>query len=234
MKRFSVCLWVVLFQFSPVGKCDSSPNTDGFEPIFDGTLKDWEGDPEYWKAENGTLVGEVRQDNLLKQNSFIIWRGGELADFELKLEYRVSDEGNSGINYRSIEVPGVKWAMQGYQDDIDGKDAWSGQNYEERGRTFLAYRGQSVVLQPGEKPIVAKELGDRAELQKKVLKNDWNQVHIIARGNLLQHFTNDVLMAEVRDEDPEKRKMSGLLGVQVHVGPPMKIEFRNIRVKRLK
>lgn len=206
---------------------------DGFVPIFDGTLKDWDGDPVYWKAENGTLVGEVRPETLLKQNSFIIWRGGETGDFELKLEYRVSAEGNSGINYRSAEVPGTKWALQGYQDDIDGKDRWSGQNYEERGRTFLAYRGQSVVLPAGGKPEVARELGDKAELQKKVLKEDWNQVHIIAKGNLLQHITNGVLMSEVRDEDPEKRKATGLLGVQVHVGPPMRIEFRNIRLKKL-
>jgi Domain of Unknown Function (DUF1080) len=207
---------------------------DGFVSIFDGTLKHWEGDPVYWKAENGTLVGEVKPDTLLKQNSFIIWRGGETGDFELKLEYRVSSAGNSGINYRSVEVPGTKWALQGYQDDIDGKDQWSGQNYEERGRTFLAYRGQSVVLPANGSPEVTRELGDRAELQKKVLKEDWNKVHIIAKGNVMQHFTNGLLMSEVRDENPEKRRLNGLLGVQVHVGPPMKIEFRNIFLKQLK
>ncbi len=234
MKPLHLSALLLLVQANPVRGEQTAFVNDGFESIFDGTLKGWEGDPQYWKAENGVLIGEVRPDNLLKQNSFIIWRGGELADFELTLEYRVSAEGNSGINYRSIEVPGVKWAMQGYQDDIDGKDAWSGQNYEERGRTFLAYRGQSVVLPPGEKPVLAKQLGDSAELQKSVLKNDWNQVHIIARGNGLRHFTNGILMSEVRDDDPEKRKISGLLGVQVHVGPPMKIEYRNIRVKRLK
>jgi hypothetical protein len=208
---------------------------DGFLSIFDGTLKDWEGDPTYWRAENGVLVGEVRPDTLLKRNSFIIWRGGELADFELKLEYRVSDHGNSGINYRSVRVadPATKWAMQGYQADIDGQDQWSGQNYEERGRTFLAYRGQSVVLKSGEKPEVAKVLGDRAELQKRIKKEDWNEVHLVIKGHHLQHFTNGVLMSEVLDEDPEKRRASGLLGVQVHVGPPMKIEFRNIRLKQL-
>ena len=209
------------------------PEAGGFEAIFDGTLKGWEGDPVYWKAENGVLIGEVRPDTLLKQNSFIIWRGGEPADFELKLEYQVSAAGNSGINYRSVEVPGVKWALQGYQADIDGKDQWSGQNYEERGRKFLAYRGQSVLLSPEKTPTLVRSLGDSAELQEKVRKNDWNQVHIIARGNLLQHFTNGVLMSEVRDEDPEKRRASGLLGVQVHVGPPMKIEFREILLKRL-
>lgn len=212
----------------------ASAADDGFVSIFDGTLKDWEGDPVYWKAENGTLVGEVKPETLLKQNSFIIWRGGEMADFELKLEYRVSSEGNSGINYRSSEVAGTKWAMQGYQDDIDGRDQWSGQNYEERGRQFLAYRGQSVVLTTGSPPRIERDLGDRADLQKKVLKGEWNQVHLIAKGNLLQHFTNGVLMSEVRDDDAEKRKLSGLLGVQVHVGPPMKIEFRKILLKRLR
>lgn len=208
-------------------------DAEGFVPIFDGTLKDWDGNPVYWRAENGVLVGEVKPETLLKRNSFIIWRGGEVADFELKLEYRVSAQGNSGINYRSIELPDPKWAMAGYQADIDGKDQWSGQNYEERGREFLAYRGQSVILKPGSKPEIARVLGDRAELQKKVLKEDWNQVHLIAKGNHLQHFTNGVLMAEVVDDDPEKRRLKGLLGVQVHVGPPMKIEYRRILLKKL-
>lgn len=212
---------------------EKSKEAEGFVPIFDGTLKDWDGDPVYWRVENGVLVGEVKPETLLKRNSFIIWRGGELADFELKLEYRVSAEGNSGINYRSIDVPDLKWAMEGYQDDIDGKDQWSGQNYEERGRQFLAYRGQSVILKSGQPPEITKILGDRAELQKKVLKEDWNRVHIIAKGNHLQHFTNGVLMAEVTDDDAEKRRLKGLLGVQVHVGPPMKIEYRKILLKKL-
>ncbi len=230
--RISIAAGILMLAQFPLTAAEPA-DAEGFVTIFDGTLKDWEGDPVYWKAENGSLVGEVTPDTLLKQNSFIIWRGGTTGDFELKLEYRVSAQGNSGINYRSIELPGTKWAMQGYQDDIDGKDQWSGQNYEEKGRTFLAYRGQSVVIPPGGKPQVVRELGDRAELQKKVLKEDWNQVHIIANGNLLQHFTNGVLMSEVRDDDPEHRRMTGLLGVQVHVGPPMKIEYRKIRIKQL-
>lgn len=229
MKIRLICLAMLISQGLSAPAAESD---DGFESIFDGTLKGWEGDPVYWKAEHDTLIGEVTPETLLKQNSFIIWRGGELSDFELKLEYRVSAQGNSGINYRSSEVPGEPWAMRGYQADIDGKDQWTGQNYEERGRKFLAYRGQSVVIPPGKSAVVASELGDRAELQKKVLKEDWNQVHIIARGNFLQHYINGVLMAEVRDEDAENRSTSGLLGVQVHVGPPMKIEFRKIRVKR--
>ena len=228
MKFLPIVALLVVVHTAPAAEPE-----EGFTPIFDGTMKGWEGDPVYWKASDGMLTGEVRPDTLLKQNSFVIWRGGEVADFELKLEYRVSADGNSGINYRSIEVPGVQWAMEGYQDDIDGKDQWSGQNYEERGRTFLAYRGQSVTIPADGKPVLTKTLGDRAELQKSVLKNDWNQVHIIAKGNLLHHYTNGILMSEVQDNDEIHRRMKGLLGVQVHVGPPMKIEFRNIRLKKL-
>ncbi len=197
---------------------------DGFVPIFDGTLKDWDGDPVYWRAENGSLVGEVRPDTLLKRNTFIIWRGGEVPDFELKLQYQVSAEGNSGINYRSSEVPEIKWAMRGYQADIDGKDQWSGQNDEERGRTFLAYRAQSVIMKPGVGPEIVKVLGDRAELQKRVRKEDWNEVHIVARGNLLQHYTNGVLMAEVRDEDPDKRSVAGSPHCPFHFNPDSEVE----------
>ena len=86
------------------------------------------------------MVGEVTPETLLERNSFIVWKGGTPADFELKMEYRVSPEGNSGINYRSVKVPGVAHALKGYQLDIDGPGQWTGQNYEERGRTFLALR----------------------------------------------------------------------------------------------
>jgi hypothetical protein len=230
MTRFLTIAAALILPAAPLA---AEEPDEGFVQIFDGTLKDWDGDPVYWRVENGTLIGEVRPDTLLKRNTFIIWRGGEVTDFELKLEYRVSAPGNSGINHRSSEVADVKWAMRGYQADIDGKDQWSGQNYEERGRTFLAYRGQSVVMKPGAGPEIVEVLGDRAELQKKVRKEEWNEARIVARGNLLRHFTNGVLMSEVRDEDPEKRSLKGLLGVQVHTGPPMKIEFRNIRLKRL-
>src|SRR5690606_15122465 len=91
---------------------------------------------------------------LLEQNSFLIWRGGKVQDFELKVEYRVSNEGNSGINYRSEEVQGdpnqyiggVPYALRGYQGDIDGQNRYSGMNYEERKRTTIASRGEKVIL----------------------------------------------------------------------------------------
>ncbi|MFK7849453.1 MAG: DUF1080 domain-containing protein [Akkermansiaceae bacterium] len=208
---------------------------DEFVELFDGkSLEGWDGDPVYWSVKDGVIVGEVTPETLLKRNSFLIWRGGTVGDFELVVEYRVSAKGNSGINYRSVETPDLKWSLTGYQADIDGRDKWTGQNYEERGRKFLAYRGQSVVLKPDKKPELAKEIGSRDALQKSVKKEDWNTYRLVVRGTVMKHFVNGVLMSEVEDLDPENRVMEGLLGVQVHVGPPMKIEYRRISLKKIK
>lgn len=221
--------------------------------IFDGkTLNGWEGDSVYWKVENGNLVGEVTPETLLKRNTFIIWRGGTVEDFELEFQYRITRNGNSGINYRSEELKDIPYALRGYQGDIDGYDdkPYTGMNYEERGRTTIAKRGQKVELSPvptGDSlkdhikdnvwipSIVTASLGNDDSL-KLVIKDpgNWNDYHIVAKGNHLQHFINGVLLSDVIDNDPANSKASGLLGVQVHVGPPMKVEFRHFRLKHLK
>lgn len=208
---------------------------DGFHAIFDGkTLNGWDGDSVYWRVENRSLVGEVTPKTILKRNSFIIWKGGVLDNFELRGQFRVSVSGNSGINYRSVKVEGLPFALKGYQADIDGGNKYTGQNYEERGRQFLAYRGQRVTIETGEKPKVIGMTGARDSLLKSIKKGDWNEFHLIIKGPNMKHYINGVLMAEVTDNDTVHRKMSGLLGVQVHVGPPMKIEFRDLRLKKLK
>jgi Domain of Unknown Function (DUF1080) len=205
----------------------------GFEVIFDGkTLKGWDGDSTYWRVENGEIIGESTAEKPLKANTFLIWRGGQPRDFELKLEYRINST-NSGIQYRSIELPDVgKWVLKGYQADIDFQNTYTGQLYEERGRGFLAMRGQMTLLQPGKKGKIA-DLRSGDELKGFIKVNDWNQFHIIARGNVLTHILNGHLMAEAVDDDAAGRAMSGLIGFQMHVGPPMKVEFRNIRLKNL-
>lgn len=206
----------------------------GYESIFDGkTLAGWEGDPKYWRVEGGAMVGEITPETLLKTNSFIIWRGGTTKDFELKGEYRISANGNSGINYRSVEVPGVTWGMRGYQADIDGRNRYTGQNYEERGRTFNAMRGQITQIKPGKKAEIIGSVGDPKDLEAFIKKDDWNEVHLIVRGNLMVHIWNGHVMSVVIDDDTENRRFDGQLGVQVHVGPPMKIEYRNFRIKKL-
>lgn len=203
----------------------------GFESIFDGkTLNGWDGDPQYWRVENGTIVGETKEQ--IKMNSFLIWRGGQPKDFELKLEYRINST-NSGVQYRSVEMPEVgKWVLKGYQADIDFANQYTGQLYEERGRGFLALRGQMTRLLPGKKQIVA-DLRNSDELKALIKNNDWNQVHVVARGNVLTHIFNGSLMAQAVDDDAAARTMGGYLGFQVHVGAPMKLELRNIWLKNL-
>ena len=108
--------------------------------IFDGqTLNGWDGDPAYWRVENGAIAGETKPGASPKQNTFLIWRGGAPGDFELQAEYRLTG-GNSGIQYRSAELPDLRWGMKGYQADIDAAQQYTGQIYEERGRGFLALR----------------------------------------------------------------------------------------------
>ena len=205
-----------------------------WESIFDGkTLNGWEGDPKYWRVEDGALTGEVTPETLLKTNSFIIWRGGVTRDFELKVEYRISAKGNSGINYRSVEVPGVPWGMRGYQADIDGANKYTGQNYEERGRTFNAQRGQITHILTGKKAEIIGSVGDPKELETCIKNGDWNLYHLIVRGNTLIHILNGHVMSIVIDDDAAERRFEGQLGVQVHVGPPMKIEYKNFKMKKL-
>ena len=210
----------------------------GFEPIFDGkTLDGWEGDPKYWRVEGGVLTGEITPETVIKSNTFIIWRGGSPKDFELKVDYRITSGGNSGINYRSVVVPDAvtpanKFAMSGYQFDIDGANRYTGQNYEEKGRLFLALRGQVTRITGMRKPIAISSTGDNKELASFIM-NDWNSCHLIARGNVLTHLLNGHLMCMVIDDDPAGRKSEGLIGVQVHVGGPMKVEYRQFRLKNL-
>jgi hypothetical protein len=205
----------------------------GLEAIFDGkTLQGWDGDPAAWRVENETIIGESTAEKPLKANTFLIWRGGQPKDFDLKLEYRINST-NSGVQYRSVELPDVgKWVLKGYQADIDFQNTFTGQLYEERGRGFLAMRGQVTHLQPGKKRIVAN-LRSADELKSLIKVNDWNQLHIIARGNVLTHIVNGHLMAEAIDDDASARAMSGLIGFQMHVGPPMKVEYRKIWLKNL-
>ncbi len=208
----------------------------GFASIFDGkTLTQWEGNPTYWRVEHGSLIGEITADTVIKSNTFIIWRGGRPKDFELKLDYRITAEGNSGINYRSVVVPdpvtpGNRFAMRGYQFDLDGRRRYPGNNYEEKGRLFLAVRGQMTRVVGGRPPVLVSTIGDEPELAAPVT-DDWNAVHIIARGNLLTHILNGRVMTVVLDDDAPHRPADGLIGVQVHVGPPMKVEYRNLRLK---
>lgn len=217
--------------------------------LFNGKdLSGWNGDPAYWRVENESIVGEVTPENLLSRNSFLTWQEDTVSDFVLELDYRITVNGNSGINYRSEMIDTLPFAMRGYQADIggyDGLDHFTGMNYEERGRTILALRGQRVHILDNNDPEVSRYVVNNtwsgkkkvnsmmdANLLRKHIKpwGEWNRYRIEAKGNRLRHFVNDKLMSEVIDDDPKLSRSKGLIGIQVHVGPPMKVEYKNIRL----
>ena len=256
MLNFKGFLPAILLLFTFAISCKtsqtSSESEKGFKSIFDGkSLKGWSGDTKYWRVENGSIVGEITPETLLKTNSFLIWEGGQPADFELKAEFNITEKGNSGINYRSVLFPDVPNALKGYQADIDGANRYTGQNYEERGRTTLAYRGQiteinaqSAHMSPEQvRAKVAKNawtelkvtgsLGENEALKTKINAENWNEIRLVVKGNRLQHYVNGILMSDVTDNDTVNGKSKGLLGVQVHVGTTMKVQYRNIRIKNL-
>ena len=189
------------------------------------------------------MVGQTTAENKLTENTFIIWRGGEPADFELKVEYRI-DATNSGIQIRSVHLPAGttqgrggtiagNWVLKGYQADIDAENRYTEQIYQERGRAFLAMRGQFTYIPEGGGPKVVGSLQRADDDLVKIIKtNDWNQAHIIARGTMITEILNGHVTSTLVDDDTKGRALKGLLGFQVHTGDPMKIEFRNIWLKR--
>ncbi len=231
--RMRVIAWLMaLIAMSVTGLTASAQ--DGWQSIFDGkTLAQWDGNPDFWSVEDGAITGTTTADKPTKGNTFIIWRGGETADFELKLEYKIIN-GNSGIQYRSFEVPNEKWVIGGYQADFEAGDTYSGINYGERFRGILALRGQETVIGDDHKPKLVREIGDTKEIQTKIKKEDWNEYYVTAKGFKFTHQINGVTTSICTDEDTEQRRAKGVLALQLHAGPPMKVQFRNIKLKQLK
>jgi hypothetical protein len=206
----------------------------GFAPIFDGkSLTNWDGDPDFWRAEEGAIVGQSTVEKPLKANTFVIWRGGTTRDFELKLDFKMTG-GNSGVQYRSVPLPDVgKYVLKGYQADMDADARYTGMLYEERGRGFMAERGRFTRIAPGGERKLVGSPGEADALKAEIKTADWNQLHIIARGSTVIHVINGRIMSVCVDEDEQGRTPEGLMGLQLHTGPPMKVEFRNIRFKKL-
>lgn len=205
----------------------------GFKPIFNGKdLSGWEGDVSYWSVKDGVIIGQSTEENPCTKNTFLQWTDGKLDDFELKLEFRLSgtEQANSGIQFRSQVEPDGH--VVGYQADMDRSGKWLGGLYDERGRGSLAVRGQASVIN-GPKDMEKSSKWDGDKLAEKINLDGWNEYHIIARGNQLTLKINGETMCTVTDEDEANRDLDGVLALQLHSGPPMTIEFRNIQLKRL-
>jgi len=202
---------------------------EGFVSIFNGKdLTGWEGKPGGWTVEDGAITGQSTKEKPCKKHHYLVWRGGQPGDFELRLSYKIVG-GNSGIQFRSIEKP--NWDTSGYQADLEAGKRWTGALFEHR-RGGIAMRGTKVVIAPdGKKQIT--QVADSAELFKKVKPNDWNEYHVIARGPELTLIINGQVMAQAIDNQKDIAAKKGIIALQMHPGPPMKVQFKNLRIKVL-
>ncbi len=221
-------------------------------PIFNGTdLTGWEGNPDLWSVRDGAITGITPPDpanpgkGTIKHNTFIVWKAGTLRDFELTFKYRI-EKGNSGVQYRSRELDPGEFGpiVGGYQADLEAGKTYSGILYEERGRGILAKRGEKTVIRTKEKDPadpkskefaveVTGSVGDSDAIQAAIKDEEWNEYRIVAKGNHLQHFINGLQTVDVTDEDTAHAAKEGILALQIHQGPPMVVQFKDILLKVL-
>ncbi|MDH7568301.1 MAG: DUF1080 domain-containing protein [Armatimonadota bacterium] len=217
------------------------PEPEGMVSLFNGKdLTGWEGDPRLWSVLNGAIRGETTPENPTRGNTFLIWKGGEVADFDLRLFVRIH-HGNSGIQYRSRRVQENTrnaWIVAGYQAEVANEPGRAGFLYDERGRGRICLVGEKVVMTPDGKKEVVGRLGDTAAIaaayRKAASEEDapWNEYVIVARGNHLRHWVNGVQTVDLVDDHPQGRHMKGVIALQIHAGAPMWVEFKDIRLKQ--
>ncbi|MDR3110390.1 MAG: DUF1080 domain-containing protein [Planctomycetaceae bacterium] len=231
------CLFVCLaicFGFTAV--CVAQ-DTD-FKPLFNGKdLTGWEGNPKLWRAEDGMIVGQTGSegDTKLTYNTFLIYKGELPKNFVVTFEYWLSKDGNSGLQYRSFENNDAakKFSLSGYQADFDGGNAHSGILYGEGFGGILANRGQVVSVGAGRKPKVLVQFANSNTLKEKIKVEDWNSYEVTVDDFTSTHRINGEMMSVCIDNDVKTRRDSGLLGLQAHVGPPMTVKIRNLKIKAL-
>ncbi len=194
--------------------------------LFNGRdLTGWEGLPGWWSVQDGAITAESTPEKPCERGHYLFWRGGAPGDFELEAEYRLRG-GNSGIQFRSREIEGFD--LRGYQADCEEGDQWTGCLFE-HDRGGVAMRGEDVTIaEDGTRTV--RPLGDPAELLKAVRKEGWNTYVIVARGPEITLSINGVRMCHVVDRQRGKAAARGVIALQMHPGPPMKVEFRKIRL----
>lgn len=207
-------------------------SSNEFVALFDGqTLNGWAGDPNFWRVEDGAIVGETGLASLSNQNTFLIWQGGKLDNFELKIEFKLQS-GNSGVQYRSSLVSVEKWQLAGYQAEISDDIRYMGMACSEQYKGLLSQTGtKSVVGKSSDDSSVVAKVGDLEQIYAAIKPNDWNEYHIIVHDNQCIHKINGVTSTEFSEND-SKRLMSGLIGLELQTVEATKVSFRNIRLKK--
>lgn len=206
---------------------------EGFVPLFNGRdLDGWDGDPRLWSVRDGAIRGETTPDRVAAGNTFLIWRGGTLRNFVLKLKFRIQG-GNSGVQYRSREIG--KWRVAGYQAEVENAPGKVGFLYDEAARGWLVNVGDTMTIAPDGTKQVTGKTADRDALIKAgyYRDRDWNEYVIIGRGRHLVHQLNGYTTMELTDLDEKGFSPEGVLALQIHAGPPMVVEFKELQLKVL-
>ncbi|MBE0542689.1 MAG: DUF1080 domain-containing protein [Verrucomicrobia bacterium] len=210
---------------------ESAGSTNGFVSMFNGKdLTGWEGSPGWWTVREGVLMSESTPEKPCNQSHYLYWKGGEPADFEMRCQWRITGPANSGIQFRSEKRP--NWDAWGYQADFDAAGEYVGCLYQHV-RGLVAQRGEKVRIDAAGKKTITT-FADSQELLKAIKPGDWNEYRILAEGPKITMWINNVLMCEVEDYEPKFALPKGIIALQMHQGPPMKVEFKDlqIRIKR--
>jgi hypothetical protein len=252
LRPTSILLSLGLFALAPLAHAADS----GFKSIFNGKdLSGWEGQQQLWSVRDGAITGQTKSEqDLPTSNTFLVWKGGEPADFEVRLKFKLTGENekkqaNSGVQYRSRLIDPATFVVGGYQADID-TGRYIGMLYEERGRGILMQPGQRIRIGATSAASDAGSTKAKKGKQKTAVEmiatvttpeelaatykfGEWNDLKIVAKGNHLQHFVNGKLTADVTDNDPILAPKSGVIALQLHRGPPMTVQFKDIQLKTL-
>lgn len=244
MKRFALVVVALLIGSTLAGAQESNEASRGFISLFNGKdLTGWECDKRFWRVEDGVIIGQTTADNPAPHNTFLIRRGEQYDNFELRFSYQVKGF-NSGVQYRSVEQD--DYVVKGYQADFEDRwhadatvDKFSGMFFEENGRMFMGQRGEAVIVRTApegqKKPQieVVASLGDAAELESLIRRDGWNDYIVIADGFHFTHIINGRVVAMAWDEDSKNRRESGIFAFQLHSGTPMQIKVKDIKVRSL-
>lgn len=223
MKRF-VCALVIMLAATLAAQAE-----EGFRSLFNGKdLSGWDGNPELWSVEDGCIIGKTTGPEQLTYNQFLIWRGGVLKNFELRARMKLAGS-NSGIQYRSREFPETgKWSIGGYQCDVHPTAMNNAMVFGEKAGGVLVRNGQSIVIEPeGKRWLVAERepvTVDTAE---------WHEYTIVARGNHLVHKIDGRVTTDLLDFGKKTFVPEGLLAFQLHRGPAMKVQIKDVLLKEL-
>lgn len=237
MKRILASL-VALSLIISLGSCATiAPSTTGFVRIFDGkTLEGWKTDnPRLWSVEEGAITGKITTKRPAARNHYLVYQGGELGDFELKMKHRVLSQkpANCGFQFRSRMFDGlITNDCRGYQVDNNTQTPWAVRLYDEHGRETLAWRGESATYAPDGGRTVAPI--EEAKGAAHFSLDQWHEYHLICRGSQITLKVDGRKVAEVIDNDEKNRDLSGILALQLHNGPEMTVQFKDIRLKVLK